>query len=53
MRNEDRVKKINELLNQYIKINYYWFNRQKILQKQKKIILKKMLLSIINKTKKL
>ena len=41
MRNEDRVmnqeKKVffNELLNQYIKINYYWFNKQEILQKAK------------------
>ena len=25
----------NELLNQYIKVNYYWFNRQEILQKAK------------------
>ena len=55
MRNEYRVNKknifFNELLNQYIKINYYWFNRQEILQK--KIILKKKLLSIIDKTNKL
>ena len=25
----------NELRNEYIKINYYWFNRQEILQKTK------------------
>ena len=25
----------NELTNQYIKMNYYWFNRQEILQKAK------------------
>ena len=25
----------NELWNQYIKMNYYWFNRQEILQKEK------------------
>ena len=25
----------NELLNQYIKMNYYWFNKQEILQKAK------------------
>ena len=32
-----KKKKIffNELLNQYIKINYYWFNKQEILQKAK------------------
>ena len=39
MRNEYRVNKknifFNELLNQYIKVNYYWFNRQEILQKAK------------------
>ena len=34
-------------------MNYYWFNRQEILHKAKKNILKKKLLSIINKTKKL
>ena len=40
MKNEDKV--INqqkniflELSNQYIKMNYYWFNRQEILQKTK------------------
>ena len=40
MKNEDKV--INqqkniflELSNQYIKMNYYWFNRQEILQKAK------------------
>ena len=59
MRNEGRVvneqKNIsfNELLNQYIKMNYYWFNRQEILQKAKEKYSKKKLLSIINKTKKL
>ena len=25
----------NELSNQYIKMNYYWFNRQELLQKAK------------------
>ena len=40
MRNEDRVMNQQkniflELLNQYIKMNYYWFNRQEILQKAK------------------
>ena len=30
-----KKKKINQLLNQYIKTNYYWFNRQEILQKAK------------------
>ena len=39
MRNEYRVNKknifFNELLNQYINVNYYWFNRQEILQKAK------------------
>ena len=34
-------------------MNYHWFNRQEILQKAKKNVLKKKLLSIINKTKKL
>ena len=34
-------------------MNYYWFNGQEIVQKAKKNILKKKLLSIINKTKKL
>ena len=34
-------------------MNCYWFNRQEILQKAKKNILEKKLLSIINKTKKL
>ena len=35
-------------------MNYYWFNRQEILQKAKeKYSIKKKLLSIINKTKKL
>ena len=36
-------------------MNYYWFNRQEILQhaKKKKKNLEKKLLSIINKTKKL
>ena len=36
--NIELTKKIyffNELLNQYIKVNYYWFNRQEILQKAK------------------
>ena len=34
-------------------MSYYWFNRQEILQKAKeKNILKKKLLSIIQKTKK-
>ena len=40
------------LTNQCIKMSYYWFNRQEILQKAKKDILKKKLLSIIYKTKK-
>ena len=34
-------------------MNYYWFNSQEICKKQKEIILKKKLLSIINQTKKL
>ena len=34
-------------------MSYYWFNKQEILQKAKEDILKKKLLSIINKTKKL
>ena len=34
-------------------MNYYWFNRKKSCKKQKKIILKKKVLSIINKTKEL
>ena len=33
-------------------MNYYWFNRQEILQKAKEIR-KKKLMSIINKTNKL
>ena len=33
-------------------MNYYWFNRQDILQKAKENILKKKLLSIMHKTKK-
>ena len=32
-------------------MNYYWFNRQEIFQKAKKNILKKNLLSIMQKTK--
>ena len=40
MRNEDKVMNQQkniflELSNQYIKMNYYWFNRQEILQKAK------------------
>ena len=36
MRNQDKViKYFLELSNQYIKMNYYWFNRQEILQKAK------------------
>ena len=41
MRNEDRVinqqqkKNFIDLLNQYIKMSYYWVNRQEILQKAK------------------
>ena len=38
MKNENKLtKKIFyfELSNQYIKMNYYWFNRQQILQKAK------------------
>ena len=36
MRNKDKViKYFLELSNQYIKMNYYWFNRQEILQKAK------------------
>ena len=43
MKNEDRVRAMRieqkniflELSNQYIKMNYYWFNRQEILQKAK------------------
>ena len=38
---------------QRIKMNYYWFNRQEILQKSKENIRKKKLLSIVHKTKKL
>ena len=38
---------------QNIKMSYYWFNRQEILQKAKKDTLKKKLLSIIYKIKKL
>ena len=34
-------------------MNYYWFNRQEILQKAKGKYSKRKLLSIINKTKKL
>ena len=34
-------------------MNYYWFNRQEILQKEKENYSKKKLLGIINKTKKL
>ena len=33
-------------------MNYYWFNRQKILQKAKENTQKKTLLNIINKIKK-
>ena len=44
---------LNEFSNLYIKMNYYWFNRQEILQKAKEKYSKKKLLSIINKTKKL
>ena len=31
----------NELSNQYIKMNYYWFNRQELLQKAKEKYSKK------------
>ena len=41
----------NELTNWWIKMNYYWFNRQEILKK--KNILKKKLLRIMHKTMKL
>ena len=34
-------------------MNYYWFNRQEILQKSKENIRRKKLLSIVHKTKKL
>ena len=34
-------------------MSYYWFNRQEILQKAEKNVLKKELLSIMHKTKKL
>ena len=34
-------------------MNYYWFNRQEILQKAKEKYSKEKLLSIINRTKKL
>ena len=37
---------------QNIKMSYYWFNRQEILEKAKKHIQKKKLLSIIYKIKK-
>ena len=42
-----------ELSNELIKMSHYKFNRQEILQKAKKNILKKNLLSITHKTKKL
>ena len=38
MKNENKLTKKTfyfELSNQYIKMNYYWFNRQQILQKAK------------------
>ena len=34
-------------------MNYYWFNRQEFLKKQKRNTAKKKLLSIMHKTKKL
>ena len=36
MRNKRQNKELtNDLSNQYIKMSYYWFNRQEILQKAK------------------
>ena len=54
MRIRVRVRIINKIffLEQNIKMSYYWFNRQEILQKAKKDTLKKKLLSIIYKIKK-
>ena len=43
----------NELRNEHIKMNYYWFNRQEILQKAREKYSKEKLPSIKHKTKKL
>ena len=43
----------NEFTSYLIKMSYYWFHKQEILQKAKKNIPKKKLLSIMLKTKKL